>query len=303
MAQYTTAPLPVLHIRYSIIIDLVPVLFIQHSILLSHYQSSWYYTVHYSPSTNLTDYDTVHKCSTISSADTTQSTTVPVLVHWYDTVYHCHGPVLLLHSPLLSQNQSYWCDTAHLCSSTSTTDTTQSATVLVLVLLIWYSLPFPWIIPTDTIQPATTPIPVLPIPCSPLLPKYQSYWYPSIHYCPNTSPIDSSQYTTAPELLLLIRYSTLCPSTSLIDKSVHNCPSTRPTDTLQSSTAPVQVLLIRHFWYVTVHCWPRNQSYSYRTVHYCHNTSLIDTTQCTISPVPVLLIHYSTLLSQYQSLW
>ena len=140
--------------------------------------------------------------------------------YWYDTVYHCHGPVLLiLHSPLLSENQSYWYNTAHLCSSTSSTDTTLSATVLVLVLLIWYSLPLSWIIPTDMIQSATTSIPVLPIPCSPLLPKYQSYWYPSVHYCPNTSPVDTSQYTTAPELLLLIRYSTICPSPSLIDKS------------------------------------------------------------------------------------
>ena len=153
-------------------------------------------------------------------------------------------------------------------------------------------------------------------PCSPLLPKYQSYWYPSIHYCPSTNPIDTSQYSTALGLLLLIRYSTLCPSTSLIDKS-------------QSITAPVPVQLIpyspllpqyKSYWYDTVHFCPstsptyshlichcpllaKNQSYSDRTVHYCLNTSFIDTTQYTISPVPVLLIHYSTLLPQYQSLW
>ena len=188
------------------------------------------------------------------------------------------------------QCQFYLYNTVIYCPSTSPTDMIQST--IVMDHSNWY----------DTVRyyPDTRP-------CSPLLPKYQSYWYPS--------PIDMSQYTTAPELVLLIRYSTLCTSTSLTDKS-------------QSITAPVSVLLIpyspllpqyKFYWYDTVHFCPsisptyshliclspllaKNQSYSYRIIHYCLNTSLINTTQYTISPVPVL-IHYSTLPPQYQSLW
>ena len=156
-------------------------------------------------------------------------------------------------------------------------------------------------------------------------PQYLSYGYDTFHYCPNTSPIDKSQYTTAPELLLLIRYSTLCSSTSLNDKSQSITAPVPVLLILYSSLLPQYVLLIWHstllpkyqsYWYTTVHYCPSTNpidflqstaapilSYWYNTVHYCPSASCAVTLQSTTAPVPVLLIWHSPLLSQYQSFW
>ena len=123
---------------------------------------------------------------------------------------------------ILSQYQSYRYDTFHYCPSISPTDTTQSITVSVSVLLIWYS---PSTCPTDMIYSTTAPAPVL------LIRQYQSYWYDTIHYCPYTSPYiyDTVHYNL---------------STSSVD--VHYCHIASPTDTTQSTSVPVPVLRI---WY------------------------------------------------------
>ena len=126
------------------------------------------------------------------------------------------------------QYQFYWISTVRYCPSTS--------------LLIWYSLPLPWIIPTDTLQSATIPIPDH-----------------ALHYYPNTNPVDILQSTIVPIPVLLIRVSTLLPQVyPYLYATVH--------------FAPVPVLLISHSPLL-----PQYPSYWYPTVHYCLITSPIDT--------------------------
>ena len=80
-------------------------------LLLPQYQSYWYNTVNYCPST---------------SSDTLQSTTIPV-------------PVLLVICQSLSQYQSCWYQIVYPCPSTSPSDTLQFTTASVSVLLVFYS--------------------------------------------------------------------------------------------------------------------------------------------------------------------
>ena len=120
-------------------------------------------------------------------------------------------------------------------------------------------------------------------------------------------PHNTSLSTLLPQKCIYVTVH-FCPNTSLIETSVHHCPSTRPIDTLQSTTVPVPFILI-HFCpstsptYSLLICHSpllaKYQSCSYPTVNYCLNISLIDTIQYTTSPVLVLLINYSTLLPQY----
>ena len=130
--------------------------------------------------------DTIHCCPNTSPTYTIQciTTSVPVLL-MYTTVIL---PVLLIpHSPLLSQYQSYWYDTVYQCPSTSPNGTTQSTFVAILVLLIWYSLSLRSTSPTDTTAhfcPSMGPAD------SPLLPQCKAYWQDSV-LLPYTSPTDT----------------------------------------------------------------------------------------------------------------
>ena len=194
MIHSTTAPIPILLIR--------------------QYQSYWYDTIHYCPYTRPT-----YMIQYII-------TSVPILL-MYTTVAL---PVLLiLHSPFLSQYQST--DTVQSTNSpTSPNDTTQSMSVAVLVLLIWYNLPLPST--TDTtahfcpsISPAdmkqSTTAPIQDKLCTAL---YQSYWYLT-----DTSSSDIQQSTTALILVLLILYNPRLPQyMSYWYDTIHYCPSTNP---------------------------------------------------------------------------
>ena len=215
----------------------VPILLISFNPLLPQYQSYWYDST-LLPQNYSYLYATVHFCpSTIGKS---QSTTAPAPVllipysplmpqyksYWYDTVHFCPSTsptysFLICHSPLLAKNQSYSYRTVHYCLNTSLIDTTQ------------YTISSTR--STYTLQYSTTPVPVpmirrcsLLIPCSPslpqyqsywyycpLLPQYQSYWYPIIHCCPSTSPIDTTQSTTAPVWAMLLPTVNYCPNTSL----------------------------------------------------------------------------------------
>ena len=252
----------------------VPVLLIRHSTLLFHYQDYWYDTVHCCPRTSpidTTQYTvSVDFSPSTCATETPQSTIAPV-------------PVLLIrHSTLLTQYQSYCYDTLHDCSNT-------------------YS--------TNTIQYTSPPVPVLLN--SPLLPQYQSYCYDTAHFCPITISVDTRQYTTPPFPIPLSPQLYFCPITTPTKRhspllsqyksywydTVHNSPGTSPTDrtgeycpitrsiyTIHSTAVPVPVLLIRHSTLLS-------QYQSYPTY----------TTQSTTVPVPVLQIRYTTLLPQYQS--
>ena len=101
----------------------VPFLLIHYSTLLPQYQSYWYVTVHYWPSSSLTDtfQSTSISTSPIDSTEFT-SATVPILLK----------PYILL----LAQYQSYWYNIVNYCPSTSSTDTLQSTTISVPVLLV-----------------------------------------------------------------------------------------------------------------------------------------------------------------------
>ena len=196
------------------------------------------------------------------------------------------------------QYQFYWYNTVCYCPSTSPTDMIQST--IVMNHSNWHDTVRYYLCtsPTDTMQSTTTQVPILLISFSPLLPQYQSYWYESVHYCSRTTPtyrystlcpspslIDKWQSITTPGPVLLIIYSPLLPQyKSYRYDTVHFCLSTSPTYSLLICHSPLLA---------------KNQSYSYRTVHYWLNTSLIETTQYIIPPVPVLLIHYGTLLPQY----
>ena len=184
------------------------------------------------------------------------------------------------HSPLLSQYQSYWYPTVHLCPSTRP------------VVLILYS---------------------------PLLPQYQTYRYNTFHYCPITSLSDTLQSTIIefPVLLmwLLSQYQSVwcaqstnalvpvllilhSPLLSQYQITIDTSALVRATDTLQTTTAGVPVLLI----------WLSPLVHKYQSYWYHKSTPvqvpvlLIPYSaqlQSTTAPVPVLLIWHSTLLSQY----
>ena len=145
--------------------------------------------------------------------------------------------------------------------------------------------------------------------CS-LLTQFQSDKYPSVHYCPSLTPIDT---TTAPVPGLLIPYSSSLPLyQSYWYTTVHYCLSTDPTDTLQTTAATVPVLLIQHSPSTTAQVWavllpysqllPQYQYYWYDIVLFYLSTSPSGM-MSTIAPVSVLLIAYSLLLSQYLSCW
>ena len=175
MLQSTTASVSVLYYMW-------------YSGLLSQYLCFWYVTVHQCPST--------------SPTDLIQSSTTPVsvlLIGWSPT-----APVpdllimpflLIWHSPLLSQYQSYWYNKVHNCHSNNLTKTTQSITAQVSVLPICYD---------------------------PQLPQNKSYIYDTVHNCPrSTSPDSPVHYfpstsltdtilsTTDTASVLLIRHSPL----------------------------------------------------------------------------------------------
>ena len=139
---------------------------------LPKYQSYWYYTARYCPSTRPID-TTQSTSALVRSADTLQTTTaVPVLLIW--------------HSPLGPQYKSYWYPTVYSCPSTSPINTLQSTTTPVPVLLIRHSTLLPqyqsFIYATvyywpstsliNTTQYTTIPLPVLLVLHIPLLSKY-----------------------------------------------------------------------------------------------------------------------------------
>ena len=75
--------------------------------------------------------------------------------------------------------------------------------------------------------------------------QHQSYWYPTVNYCPSTSPIETSHSTTVPVRVLQIPFSSLLFSyQSYCYDTVVYCPSAHPTDTSQSISALIPVLLI-----------------------------------------------------------
>ena len=173
--QFTTAPILALRIRYS---TLQPQFQFCWCTLLSHCQSYWYYTVHFCPSTSLTDMVQSTNSPT-SPNDTTQSMSVAVLVLliWYS-----------LPLPSTSPTDT----TAHFYLNISPADMKQSTIAPLQDILIRYLYQSYWYL-TDTsssdIQQSTTAlILVLSIPYNPQLPRYMSYWYDTIHYCPSTSP-------------------------------------------------------------------------------------------------------------------
>ena len=131
-------------------------------------------------------------------------------------------------------------------------------------------------------QYTVAPVLVLLISCSTLLQHCQPYLYVTTHYCcPSTSPINTTQDTTAqsPVLLILIYNSNYWPSTSY-------------EDTTQSTTAPVPVLLIPYSPPL-----PQYQTSPFDTlVHYCPGTSPFDTLQYTTVLVSDLSIQHIQLL-------
>ena len=191
---------------------------------------------------------------------------------------------LIPNSSSLFQYQTYWNDLVHQCPSSCPTNTMQLITILVpsidttvhhspKYLYYWYYWPSSR--PTDMTQFTSAPVPTILIRYSTLLPKYQAYWYDTVHFCPSTNPTDTIQSAIALARVLL--YAT-----------IHFCPSTSPTDTLQSYIVPIPVLLIPCRPLLSLY-----QHFLYDTVHHC--------------PVPVLhckvLIRYNPLLPYFQSYW
>ena len=148
--------------------------------LLPKYQSYWYPSIHYCPNTSPIDtsqyttapglllicYSTL--CPSISLIDKSQSITAPVPV------------LLILYSPLLPQYKSYWYDTVHFCPSTSPT---YSHFIYHSPLLAYsYQTVHYWLNTSliDVTQYSISPVPVLLIHYSTLLPQYQSLWYVAV---------------------------------------------------------------------------------------------------------------------------
>ena len=225
---------------------------------------------------------------------------------------------------ILPQYQSYRYEKLYYCPSISPTDTTQLTTVLVSVLLIWYSpSTYLWYIP--------------------LLPQYQSYRYETLYYCPSISPTDTTQLTNVLVSVLLIWYSPSTYPTDMIHSisapvpvlSIRNTlllpqyksnsisptdttqlttvlvsvlliwysPSTYHTDMIHSTTTPVPVLLVREyklFWYDTIYYCPCASPTF--TIQYIRTSVPVLLMHTTVT-LPVLLLLYSPLLSQYQSYW
>ena len=145
-------------------------------------------------------------------------------------------------------------------------------------------------------------MPVLLIRHRTLLRKDQSYLYlyTKVHYWPSANPVDTSQSTSDPVLVLLIPFSAILPQY------------------LPCGYDTVHYYQYQFYWYPTVHICPstrlallilysallpQQQSYWYPKVHYCPSTRPIATTQSTTAPVRVLLIPYCPLLSNFQSYW
>ena len=104
------------------------------------------------------------------------------------------------------------------------------------------------------------------------MPQHQSYWYPTVHYCSSTNPIETSHSTTVPVRVLRIPYSPLLFNyQSYWYDTVDYSPSTHPTDMLN----PVL---------------PQCQSFWYSVVYFCPGTSPTDTSQSISVLIPVLLI-------------
>ena len=144
------------------------------------------------------------------------------------------------------------------------------------------------------INSTTATVLVLLVRLSKLLPQYQSYIYDTVHYCPITSSIDLTHYTTVTLLVLLILH-------------IYECPGTSLTDLIQSSNAPVPVLLIpyspllsQYYSYDTVHYGPRI-SPTYKLQYNTAQVSALLMSQSTADPVPVLVIFSCPLLPKYQS--
>ena len=290
----------------------VPVLLIRHSTQMPQYR---YATVHFCRSTSLIDksqsttapvptlsYPTVHLCPSTNLIDTTQYTSTPELV------------LLILYSILMHQCQSYWYVTVNCWPSISPTHTQQSTTSLAPVLLIHYSTLLPSVSPVGTLQSPvdqfqsywylqsfwyhkynTFQVPFLFIHYSTLLPQYQSYWYVAVHFWPSsslidtfqstsisTSPIDTTEFTSATVPILLKPYMLLLPQyqSYWYNKvnyyefywypTVNHYPSARPSG-IMFIIVPVPILLIPNNLPMSQY-----QSYWYPTVHYCLSTSPTD---------------------------
>ena len=218
MTQYMTLPL-LKKVRESLLI--------LHSPWLSQYRSYWYDTFHQYPST--------------SQTDTTQSTIIPVLVLliWYNLPLPPDQVILIRLSSLLShfqsylydkvqfcpQDQFYWYDTVQNCPIVSLTDTTQSTTLQVSILLTSYSPP---------------------------ISQYQSYWYDT-EYCSRTSPSNTTQ-STCPTTS---SYDTLYTTTSLVpDLLIGQSTTARVQVILITYILP----LYQSFWYLTVNNCPCTSS-------------------------------------------
>ena len=127
----------------------------------------------------------------------------------------------------MHQYRSYRYDTVHYCLSTSPidtislllpsislTDTTQFTSAPVSVLLIWYHISDPvpeLLIDAGHDYPNTSPANTLQSTTD----QYQSYWYPTIYYCPvpvsSTNPTYTLHYTFAAVPVLLICHSLQLP--------------------------------------------------------------------------------------------
>ena len=169
----------------------------------------------------------------------------------YDRVYHC--PIT---SPtdMRSHYQSNWYDTVYNCPSTSHTD-----------MAVHHYLSTS---PTNTIQSTSGPVLVLLILYSQPLSQYQSYWHPTAHYCPSTNSTDTKQSITAPALVLLIQHSTLLTEDqSYWYDTVHCYHSTSPTYTIECTTVPLLILLmwdpITNPIDTTLYTLPKYQPYRY----------------------------------------
>ena len=126
---------------------------------------------------------------------------------------------------------------------------------------------------------------------NPPLPHHQSYWYPPVYFYLSVvfSPRDTTQYTTAPVPFLhtCIRYSTfLLQHQFYWYDTVHDSPFTKKVR---------ESLLILHSPWLSQYL-----SYWYDTFHQYPCTSQTDTTQPTIIPVLILLIWYNLPLSPDQ---
>ena len=139
-------------------------------------------------------YRYVHYCPNISPSNTQQSATVSV------------PDLLIRHSPLLPQCLSCWYPavhhclsarlidtTVHYCPSTSITDMLQYTVPLPGLLIRYIVYHCPHTSPTDMLKYTSALVSVLLITYSHILSQYQTYWYPTVDYCPTTNPTNTIQ--------------------------------------------------------------------------------------------------------------